>query len=479
LWASFAEREPNISSQLGVAERSALSEASAASLWRKCHQIKKRRGAPMVVGVSLMLCSQCGGPAERCERCAIALCQRRLCAELHEASCVGITALPPVPAVPAKLVVKRVSQRPRRERNEQLERHLAEQLVARISQHRQVGRAALLEGDLDTAADELQAARQLEPDLDRLGATARQIVPSDWEQETDLTPLARALSSRRHPRASDAWRRVLEDRPARSIQAEAAEWLARHAFTANEPRAALRALHAGSVLGRTIGADAFHRAYKVAGIDAEGAFNLYLAASRLDPREARATGLRDPLTGQMWSDQDARWWQCPVDGSARGTSDQDHRLEALNRARDLVLSKRDEGWLLLAEGDHVAGPLGVRVLGRTLRTGCAEPADHDAFVRIRLAYEGAADRLPDVAWPWYRLAELLAWAGFTERAREHLLQAEQRSLGGREADRLYRPVLRALVEAGLGTAADASISGARPFPSVPFGMSLAWRFRLR
>jgi len=28
-WASFAEREPNISSQLGVAERSALSEASA------------------------------------------------------------------------------------------------------------------------------------------------------------------------------------------------------------------------------------------------------------------------------------------------------------------------------------------------------------------------------------------------------------------------------------------------------------------
>jgi len=29
LWASFAEREPNISSQLGVAERSALSEASA------------------------------------------------------------------------------------------------------------------------------------------------------------------------------------------------------------------------------------------------------------------------------------------------------------------------------------------------------------------------------------------------------------------------------------------------------------------
>jgi len=35
LWASFAEREPNISSQLGVAERSALSEASAAQPTRE------------------------------------------------------------------------------------------------------------------------------------------------------------------------------------------------------------------------------------------------------------------------------------------------------------------------------------------------------------------------------------------------------------------------------------------------------------
>src|SRR3712207_8788460 len=58
-----------------------------------------------------------------------------------------------------------------------------------------------------------------------------------------------------------------------------------------------------------------------------------------------------------------------------------------------------------------------------------------------LAYEGAADRLPDVAWPWYRLAELLAWAGFAERARGHLLEADRRSLGSRESDRVFRPVL--------------------------------------
>jgi len=39
-WASFAEREPSISSQLGVAERSALSEASAAFLRTEIFQKK-------------------------------------------------------------------------------------------------------------------------------------------------------------------------------------------------------------------------------------------------------------------------------------------------------------------------------------------------------------------------------------------------------------------------------------------------------
>jgi hypothetical protein len=39
---SFAEREPNISSQLGVAERSALSEASAASLRKEISQTTRR-----------------------------------------------------------------------------------------------------------------------------------------------------------------------------------------------------------------------------------------------------------------------------------------------------------------------------------------------------------------------------------------------------------------------------------------------------
>jgi len=42
LWASFAEREPNTSSQLGVAERSALSEASAGTKNREIFKINSR-----------------------------------------------------------------------------------------------------------------------------------------------------------------------------------------------------------------------------------------------------------------------------------------------------------------------------------------------------------------------------------------------------------------------------------------------------
>src|SRR5579859_4261800 len=426
-----------------------------------------------------MLCSQCDAPAERCTRCAAALCARRLCAELHEASCEAVSALPvgaPIAAVPTAPPLFTPRTRQRRERNTEAERVVAQQLVTQITQHRLSGRAALLTGNLDVAFDELWAARRLEPDLDRLGPRARQVMPRDWELETDLTPLARELSSRNHGRAIDAWRQLLDDRPARSIQAEAAEWLARDAFGSGDRRVGLRILHAASLLGRGTEPDAFHTAYKQAGIDPAVAFGQYLAASRVDRRTARAVGLRDPLTGAQWSDQDPRWWA--LDTQSPAPEPTDHQVESLNRARDLNHGKRDEGWLLLAEGDHAAGPVGLRTLGRNIRAGVADADDEDAFVRIRLAYEGAADRLPDVAWPWYRLAELLAWAGFHERALDHYAQAERRSLGSRDDVRTSRPLLRALVQAGLGTGPDGLPSGERPAPAEPFGLKLAWRLRL-
>jgi hypothetical protein len=448
-----------------------------------------------------MLCTQCGWPAARCARCAGALCPRRLCAELHEASCAGVSGLPsshrpagPTSATSGTSAASRTSpasagspRRPGRSsgkearttRDSSAERLAVEQLVAVITRHRRAGQAALLAGDLDTAFHELWLARELEPDLDRFGAAAREALPADWEPETDLIPLARALAARAHPRAGEAWRRVLDEAPPRSVQGEAAEWLAREAWGAGQTRAGLRAVHAASLLGRPADPQTVRAAYKAAGLDPAGVFALYLSAIRLDAGSARAAGLRDPLTDQTWPDQDGRWWLSPAQTPSHSgvAHETDHQHEALQRARDLALGSRDMGWLLLAEGDYLAGPLGVRVLGRTIRSGSAESADHDAFVRIRIAYEEAADRLPEVAWPHYRLAELLAWGGFPERAREQLPLAERRDLGGREADRSQRPQLRALVNAGLGLASDTAGPVTRPYPARPFAPTLLGRLR--
>jgi hypothetical protein len=365
----------------------------------------------------------------------------------------------------------------RRARDPEAERVLAEKLIQAIAHHRQAGRAALVAGDLDAAYDELCAARQLEPDLDELGAHARALLPSDWEIETDLTPLARVLSARRHPRAADAWRRLLEDRPARSVHAEAAEWLAKDELRRGALRTALRALHAASELGRSTPVEAFRAVYRQARLQPTTMFQLYLCAVHLQKGTARALGLRDPLTNLIWADQDARWWLRDPSAAPRERTS-DHQGEALARARDLAMGKRDIGWLLLAEGDYAAGPLGVRTVGRTLRAGCADQSDEEAFVRIRLCYEGAAERLPDVAWPWYRLAELLAWAGFAQQAADHWAQAERRGLGSAASERTNRLALRALIEAGLGHAVDGTPTLIRPFPTELFTPSLRWRLGL-
>ncbi|MDQ3811960.1 MAG: hypothetical protein M3336_16890, partial [Chloroflexota bacterium] len=206
----------------------------------------------------------------------------------------------------------------------------------------------MLEGNLDVACEELWRARDLEPDLDHLGALARELIPADWELETDLTPLARALSTRSHPRAADTWRRVLDDRPARSVQAEAAEWLARDAMAAGHLRAGLRMLHASTSAGRRVDPETIVAAYRAAGLDPAVAFAVYLAVSRMDAHTARASDLRDPLTDGCWADQDPRWWLLPgahLKSPRRTWREQtDHQLEALNRARDLAETRRETGW---------------------------------------------------------------------------------------------------------------------------------------
>ncbi len=375
--------------------------------------------------------------------------------------------------------------RSRRAELEHTRANLAKELIEGIASHRARGRAALLVDALDDALTELWMARDLEHDLENLGAAAHDLLPPDWEMQTDLVPLARALSSRGHPRAPDIWRVALDDGTARSIQAEAVEWLARDAFGSGQGRLALRILHAGSLLGRKVEAEALRLSYKQAGLEPSAQFAHYLAAVRLEPHAARAADLRDPLTGRVWSDQDPRWWRDgleralpPTRRGRETTVDVEHQREALSRAADLAASSRDHGWLLLAEGDFIAGPTGARVLGRGLRAGYADSGDHDLFMRVRLAYEGAADRLPDVAWPWYRLAEMLAWAGFVERAAEHLAQAERRKLGSHASDREQRPILRTLVQAALGNEPERAPRVPRPFPAAPHGPHLMWRLRL-
>ena len=117
----------------------------------------KRRHVP-IIGMSMtMLCSQCGSPAERCERCAGALCPRRLCAELHEAACDAMTELPAQPtggsSLSASGLPRQTAPTSRAQRRSRLRSglHRRRAAVVRISQHRQAGRAALFIGDLDTA----------------------------------------------------------------------------------------------------------------------------------------------------------------------------------------------------------------------------------------------------------------------------------------------------------------------------------------
>ena len=152
-----------------------------------------------------MLCGQCRAPAERCLRCGAALCQKKFCAELHEAACDALSALEPIAGAPDP------RPEPKPARKVGADQQVVNNLILTIAQHRADGRAALLVGELDNALTELCAARDLEVQLDRLGPAAARALPEAWELETDLTPLARALSARNHARASETWRRVLEE----------------------------------------------------------------------------------------------------------------------------------------------------------------------------------------------------------------------------------------------------------------------------
>ena len=126
-----------------------------------------------------MLCSQCDAPAERCTRCAAALCTRRLCAELHEVSCEAVSALPvgaPLAAPTPVLFTPRT--RHRRERNTEAERAIAEH--RRSNTNTAVGSGRVAHGDLDLAFDS-SGPRAISNPTSIASDHARQSVPHDFE----------------------------------------------------------------------------------------------------------------------------------------------------------------------------------------------------------------------------------------------------------------------------------------------------------
>src|SRR5918911_1298387 len=128
-----------------------------------------------------MLCGQCRAPAERCARCGAALCLKKFCAELHEAACEALSALPGALFAQQQPEPRPVAQAARKARKVGPDQQLVDNLILTIAQHRADGRAALVVGELDQAFSELSAARDLEVQLDRLGAAAARALLEAWE----------------------------------------------------------------------------------------------------------------------------------------------------------------------------------------------------------------------------------------------------------------------------------------------------------
>src|SRR5438445_462071 len=130
-----------------------------------------------------MLCSQCGTAAERCPRCAGALCARRLCGQLHEAACDdAVNALASAPTLPTTRTVYAPRTRPRRQRDPEVERLIAHRLVVQITHHRHTGRAASLLGR-GTDPEAFHVAYR-QAGLDPLGAFTLYLAASRLDSRT-------------------------------------------------------------------------------------------------------------------------------------------------------------------------------------------------------------------------------------------------------------------------------------------------------
>jgi hypothetical protein len=198
-------------------------------------------------------------------------------------------------------------------------------LVLAITRDRHTGRAAPVAGDLDTAFTNCSA--HLPPGLDHVRAIAREVVPREWELETDLTPPARCARarSRGRPMPGDVFSTIA--RRARFRRGGQVARARRAWFEASQGRPA----HAArwQPLSRRVETETFLSGYSGLG-STRARVGQYLSATRLDLCSARPIpAIRSPIACIRQDPLAAASTIRPTD--ARITSS-----EALNHARDLA-----------------------------------------------------------------------------------------------------------------------------------------------
>ena len=303
-------------------------------------------------------------------------------------------------------------------------------------------------------------------------------MPHDWEIETDLTPLARALSSRASARCGEAWRRVLTKiaRRARSRPKPPSGSRAMRSARASADRAAHAARRAACSVARS--SQRRSRRLQAGWTRSSRAFSLYLTASRLDAHTARGDRLarpvdRPPLVrpGPALVAGRDRPRAAPRRGRAPARS-------PAPRARPRRTASATRAGCCWPKAIIAAGPLGVRTLGRNVRSRLTEPADEERSCAFGSPMR--APRIDSRTSPGRGIAWRSCWHGRGSPNARHEPPASRTALAGRPHCRSRASsVLRTLVDAGLGRPIDGLSTAARPFPSELFAPNLIARLRLR
>ena len=339
---------------------------------------------------------------------------------------------------------------PRLHRDPEAERALAEQLVLRISQHRQAGRAALLVGDLRQCASTScgSLVPRARPGPPRRQSARTLCLPTGSSKPTRFRSPARSPLDA-IPRAAETWRRVAGGPsgtlcPGRSRPVGSAADAARQ----GDPRQALRIRHAASALDATAMPPSF----------------MPRTVRRASTRERRSDCISPPLESIIaphgppccaipsptrWPDQDPRWWSR---GAPPDRCKCDHpQAEALGRARPALFPTPSA---LVPHSQKATSPPDRSVCGRSAAR--SEPVALNLPTKTHSCAFGSLTRAPPTAFQTARgpVSPGRARLGRSSpnAPTRSFAQAEGRGLGNRDAERTARPFSCALVHADWATA---------------------------